>query len=294
MTPEPRPRRLRQTPALGSARGRVYAGRPALRWLEGGLPARSGTARLALALALAASICGWAASGPLLGAALTAASLGPPTAPAALILQGFTVALDPGHGGYDPGALATGPDGGQLRECDINLDVCLALRDLLEKAGAVVVMTRTDDTGLLRPEDIPRYGSAARAELSRRAEVATAGRPGVFVSVHCNTFPSPTWRGAQTFYLVGSEESARLAEAIQSELVRVTGETDRLPNTREALFLLGAVSCPAVTVELGFLTNPQDLALLSDPDYRKLCALALFFGLCRYFRLAPAGPGHPG
>jgi len=115
-----------------------------------------------------------------------------------------------------------------------------------------------------------------------------AARPDVFLSIHCNAFPSSQWRGSQVFYLPSSgAPSRRLAEIIQGELTRVTGETDRLANSRADIFILKKVSVPAVTVELGFLSNPRDLQLLKNRDYQHLLAMAIFFGLCRFLRLVP-------
>jgi len=237
-----------------------------------------------LALVLAGSLIGWASSGLIVMAAFGVAWLpAPPAVPAALILGGLTVGIDPGHGGYDPGVLAL-RETRQVRECDINLAVCLKLREILERAGAKVILTRETDTDLVKPGDAEKYGSVATAELTRRAEIVLAGRPDLFLSIHCNAFPGPTWRGAQTFYLSdGSRLSRALAESVQAELVRVTGETDRYPNTRQGIFLLTQMgSVPATTVELGFLSNSEDLALLQNPDYQQLCALAVFFGVCRF------------
>jgi len=237
-----------------------------------------------LTLVLAGSLMGWASSGLIVTAAFGVAWLPtPPAVPAALILGGLTVGIDPGHGGYDPGVLAL-QETRPVRECDINLAVCLKLREILERAGAKVILTRETDTDLVKPGDAEKYGSVARAELTRRAEIVLAGRPDLFLSIHCNSFPGPTWRGAQTFYLSdGSRLSRVLAESVQAELVRVTGETDRYPNMRQGIFLLTQMgSVPATTVELGFLSNPEDLVLLQNPDYQQVCALAVFFGVCRF------------
>lgn len=238
---------------------------------------------------LGAALAGWLACGPTLAAAFGAAWLpeGPPV-PAAGILQGITVAIDPGHGGYDPGVLLDEGEPGEIKEGDLNLAVSLKLRDLLQRAGAEVALTRTADVDLVRPGDAERYGSEARADLSRRAEVAIDAGADVLLSLHCNAFPESIWRGAQTFYLEGAPPSSRfLAECIQAELVRATGETDRMANGRQDIFLLRKATMPAATVELGFMSNPRDLELLRNPDYQHLLALAILFGLCRFFTAAP-------
>jgi len=245
-----------------------------------------------VALALATGLTGWLTSPFLITAALGAAWLPEvPSIPAVAILDGLVVAIDPGHGGYDPGVLLEGREG-KVRECDLNLAICLSLRDILARAGAKVILTRTADVDLTRPGDETLYGSVARGDLCRRAQVAMAGGPDLFISVHCNAFPQSQYRGSQCFYLEdGSPASRRLAEAIQGELVRVTGETDRMANRRQGIFLLKEVPVPAATVELGFLSNPRDLELLTNPDYQKLCAMAIFFGICRFALPEPSPAG---
>lgn len=240
-------------------------------------------------LVLATGLAGWTAN-PLVTAAAFGAGWLPsaPALPAAGILTGFTVAIDPGHGGYDDGVLLHEDKPDEVREADINLAVCLKLREILERAGATVVLTRDEDEDLIRPGDVELYGSDARADLSRRAEVAMAASPDLFLSIHCNAFPSSEWRGSQVFYLTsGGPGCRRLADIIQGELARVTGETDRMANCRAEIYLLKKVSVPAATVELGFLSNPRDLQLLTNRDYQHLCAMAIFFGICRFVRLAP-------
>jgi N-acetylmuramoyl-L-alanine amidase len=209
-----------------------------------------------------------------------------PVVPAAGVLSGLVVVIDPGHGGFDPGVVA---DSGVV-EADLNLAVSLKLRDILVRAGAKVFLTRTEDRDLLQPGDSQRHGSAIRADLIRRVEAVKRAGADLLLSLHCNAFPSSVWRGAQTFYMPGAHPGGRfLAEAIQAELVRVTGETDREPNGRQDIFLIKETDAPAVVVEVGFLSNPRDLALLQDPDYQHLIAMAIFFGVCRFVHQPPPG-----
>jgi N-acetylmuramoyl-L-alanine amidase len=243
-----------------------------------------------LILVLAISLGGWVVCSESLVAGFGAAWLPAPRhLPAALIMDGLVIGLDPGHGGFDPGVILSEAMGGPIRECDLNLAICLSLKGILERAGATVIMSRTGDVDLVQPGDAESSGSVIRAELGRRAEVIMAGRPALVVSVHCNAFTQAQYRGSQCFYLEDGHPGSRgLAEAIQGELIRVTGETDRLANRRQGIFLLRRISVPATTVELGFLSNPDDLRLLRRPEYQELCAMAVFFGICRFIRLPPA------
>jgi len=254
-----------------------------------------GDRAFAATLMLGVGLAGWLSNAFLLVAAFGAGWLPEaPALPVSDVLFGITVGLDPGHGGWDDGVLLNEDQADEVREADINLAVALKLRAILERAGARVALSRATDIDLAQPGDAERYGNEVRAELSRRAEAVLAAGPDLFISIHCNAFPSSQWRGSQVFYIpAGGPASRRLAEVIQGELVRVTGETDRMANRRVDIFLLKKMAeapVPAVTAELGFLSNPRDLQLLKNPDYQHLCAMALFFGICRFVRLAPVGP----
>ncbi|HCJ11286.1 MAG TPA: N-acetylmuramoyl-L-alanine amidase CwlD [Clostridiales bacterium] len=252
-----------------------------------GLASPSTPAALGAALLLGVAAVGWLLAGGPVAAAFGAAWLPDgPVVPVTGVLSGLVVAIDPGHGGFDPGVIT---DSGVV-EADLNLAVSLKLRDILVRAGAEVFLTRTEDRDLLQPGDSQRHGSAVRAELIRRVEAVKRAGADLLVSLHCNSFPSSVWRGAQTFYMPGAHPGGRfLAEAIQGELVRVTGETDRQPNGRQDIFLIRETDAPAVVVEMGFLSNPRDLALLQDPDYQHLIAMAIFFGICRFVHQPPPG-----
>lgn len=204
---------------------------------------------------------------------------------AAAVLAGKTIVLDPGHGGADGGA--TGRSGSV--EKAITLDVSLRLHDLLAQAGARPVLTRREDRDLA-DSGLRGLRQRKRQDLERRARLGN--QPGVdaFLSIHANSFPSlPSMHGAQTFYLRSAgSQSKRLAVALQEELIRLTGNTDREPNHRIDQYLLENVRAPAVTVEIGFLSNAQEERLLSQPDYRQQVAWSLFVGLVHYFQAGAA------
>ncbi|MBE3577503.1 MAG: N-acetylmuramoyl-L-alanine amidase [Limnochordales bacterium] len=197
------------------------------------------------------------------------------------VLRQRTIAVDPGHGGPDPGAKRGG-----LVEKDVVLDIALRLERLLLQAGAEPLLTRRSDDEFTDGE---RISGNKKKELSHRAEMANRINAQIFLSVHANAFPESKWHGAQVFYQRGSEEGRRLAEAIQAELVRMLP-----PNRRRALAgdfrVLRETKMPAVIVEVGFLSNPQEAARLADPNYRQRLAEAIFSGLIRYYRGIPSPP----
>ncbi len=210
-----------------------------------------------------------------------------PCFPVTAWLAERAVMLDPGHGGYDPGVV--GP-GGEV-EKDIALDVALRTRELLAAAGLTVLMTRETDCDLADPEEADRLGSRKRSDLEARLRMTRNLSPDVFVSIHVNSYPSSRWWGAQTFYYPGKHpDSARLAACIQDELRRIPGSGGRRPNPRTDQFLLKQLEIPAVTVELGFVSNPGDARRLMDDVHRESLAWAIFSGLVRYFLEASPEP----
>ena len=197
-------------------------------------------------------------------------------APVRDIVSGRTVAIDAGHGGPDSGA--RGKSG--IREKHINLHIALELRALLGRAAVYTVMTREADHDLIDDgEDIT--GSRKRAELERRATLVNDSSPDIFVTIHSNSFPEPQWSGAQVFYNPVSDEGRALAVHIQAQLVQRLG-----PNTRKArpadIYLLRRVKAPSALVEVGFLSNPREERLLSDPAYRARVAEAVYYGIIDY------------
>lgn len=191
---------------------------------------------------------------------------------------GLVVAIDPGHGGIDPGAVSR--DG--LLEKDVVLAVALYLRHLLESAGADVVMTRETDEDLSLSDDVS-LAAQKRSDMRRRANLVNLSRPDIFVSIHANHYPSSRWYGAQTFYHPrGRKGSRELAECIQEALVKVTKRTWRDASDVIQHYLLTAVEAPACTVEIGFMSNPEEAALLGNPEYQKLLAWSIFTGIGYY------------
>ncbi|SER70175.1 N-acetylmuramoyl-L-alanine amidase [Gracilibacillus ureilyticus] len=152
------------------------------------------------------------------------------------------ITIDPGHGDHDPGATANG-----VKEKDINLDVAKYVRQYLEAEGIKVVMTRTDDTFL---------------SLGRRVEIAENANSDAFVSIHANAATASA-NGTETFYSTASRatDSKKLAEFIQTRLVKALGTNDR--GVKEGGFqVIKYNSLPSALVELGFLTNTGDVKIL--------------------------------
>lgn len=202
---------------------------------------------------------------------------------------GKIVALDPGHGGRDPGALGCGG----VLEKHVTLEVALRLKDLLEKAGLSAVLTREHDimyTDGIEAEEGERQVTRKFIDLSRRLEIIHQSAADVVITIHVNSIASPRWSGAQTFYDPRAHpDSMVLAVAVQDEITRIVGYTDRVAKQRGGLFLLQKLKMPAVLVELGFISNPAEARRLADRDYQQKMAWAIFVGLVRYFAMGDKG-----
>ncbi|MBS3937716.1 MAG: N-acetylmuramoyl-L-alanine amidase CwlD [Peptococcaceae bacterium] len=194
-------------------------------------------------------------------------------------LAGRVIAVDPGHGGVDPGAL--GPDG--LLEKDIVLDVALRLRTLLQAAGASVVMTRETDTDLSDSALGRQYSRRKRQDLERRVRIVNESKAEILVSIHVNSMVSARWSGAQAFFAEGSDEGQKLAQNLQEALREYLKNTNRQV-ARGDFYMLRQSNCPAVLVEVGFISNPREASLLASEEYRRQLAWAIFAGILRYWQ----------
>jgi N-acetylmuramoyl-L-alanine amidase len=197
-------------------------------------------------------------------------------------LTGRVVVIDPGHGGIDGG---TCHKDGTL-EKDINLQVSLELKRLLEKNGVNVNMTRTKDIALdgLNNESSSRH----RRDLLARVSIINKTDPDVFISIHVNAEKSPKVRGPMVFYYRKSQESKNLAMTIQKSVEHAYIKSGqkvpaRSPLANSSLFLLCNTKRPGVIIEMGFLTNPDDKNLLKSKEFQKVFADAIVQGLKDYF-----------
>ncbi|MEW6424351.1 MAG: N-acetylmuramoyl-L-alanine amidase CwlD [Bacillota bacterium] len=187
------------------------------------------------------------------------------------------VVIDPGHGGVDPGAVGKN----NILEKDIVLEVGHKLAVFLQQGGAQTIMTRKTDTDLSDPE-LRGLSAKKRQDLARRVALANDSGADLMISIHINSFPDTRQHGAQTFYQASLSESRLLALAIQKELNYLLKDDRRTPLTGN-YYILKETKIPAVIVEIGFLSNPQEYRLLQDPAYQTKIAWSLYAGLVYYF-----------
>ena len=193
------------------------------------------------------------------------------------VLQSPVIILDAGHGGEDGGA--TGTNG--VLEKDLNLSMTRGLASLLRLAGYTVVETRTEDK-LLYSEGTQK-GHKKQGDLTGRLAFTAQYPNSVLISIHMNTFGEPYYSGLQVYY-AATEGSRELASLLQANVKKQLQPQNRRAIQRGdgAIYLLkNAVGC-AVLVECGFLSNPEECALLSEKDYRSKLCFSLFCGMMEY------------
>lgn len=215
---------------------------------------------------------------------VTAAGLAlspPPEAPVAAQAQplaGLTVALDPGHGGYDGGARAH--DSG-VWEKKLTLQIALTAEKELVAQGAQVVLTRREDLCL---SDAEKGKARKRADLQARRDLAEAAGADVLISIHLNEYRSREESGPQVFYQRGGEEGRLLAGAMQEALIEVLQPAQKRSAIAGNYYVLRG-KLPSVLVECGFLSNAQEERLLLDEGYHQRIAQALARGLALWAEL---------
>ena len=184
--------------------------------------------------------------------------------------RGRALILDAGHGGEDGGAVSmTG-----VPESQINLAIVLKLRDVLGLYGV--------DPVVLREEDISLHDSEAgtlrekkRSDLKNRVALVEEVEGGTLLSIHQNTYPGSRYHGTHVFY-APTEGSQKLAEHFQNSIkIALQPDNERaVKQIPDTVYIMNHVTCPAILIECGFLTNPGEEALLRDEDYqRKLSAV---------------------
>lgn len=182
-----------------------------------------------------------------------------------------TVIIDAGHGGEDGGASS---DSG-TKEKDLNLDVALYLGEMLSSGGVNVVYTRVDDRMLYKEY---KKGSLKMQDLKNRVAVSLENENSIFVSIHMNRYSQPKYKGLQVFYSKNSDKSIELANSIQSSVKEyLQPDNDRAVKPGGSnIYILDRIETPAVLIECGFLSNPEESAMLCNTEYQKQLAAVMY------------------
>lgn len=182
------------------------------------------------------------------------------------VLKNRVIVLDPGHGGKDPGAV-----NGSYTEKAIVLKVGTLVKEKLEAAGATVKMTRKGDT-------FPT--------LQERVAFTKSNYGEIFVSIHVNAASSTSAKGAETFYSVSSgdmyQEDIDLATYINNQIVKNADMKNRGVK-KYPYYVINNMVIPAVLVELGFISSPEDRAKLISSSYNEIYAQSIYNGIVQYY-----------
>ena len=189
-----------------------------------------------------------------------------------------TVIIDPGHGGEDGGA----SDKNGTLEKDLNLSVAKKLENLFSSSGVNVIMTRNEDKLLYDPNS-DFQGRKKILDMRERVRIVSENENAILISIHMNAFPQDQYKGLQVYYSDRNSKSKEIAEKVQSTVSSLL----QRDNTRKIkcgkdIFLLDRVTSPAILVECGFLSNPEEAKMLSDNTYRDKIAFCIFYALSAY------------
>lgn len=202
-------------------------------------------------------------------------------------LKGKRIMIDAGHGGEDSGAYNRYLG---VREKDVNLQVARMLKEELERRGAEVLLTRAGDARPL-PPDAPALldlSSRSRADLQYRTALANQAGVDLFVSIHANA-GDPNDGGTEVYWSrenLNAPRSRHLAALAQNRLVAALGLANR--GVREEMFyVVKFTDAPAILVELGFISNAQEAALLATPEFQRRAAVALAEALADFYAGRP-------
>ncbi len=194
---------------------------------------------------------------------------------------GKTVVIDAGHGGEDPGAVSSFNG---VSEKDVTLVIANKTKELLEKAGYKVIMTRTEDV-LQYDDENASMTSKRRQDLLKRKKTMDESGADIVVSIHLNSYPDSKYSGAQTFYTKNSLSGKKLALAIQESLkINVDPENDREAlQKKDDIIITKDCKTTTVIVECGFLSNETECVKLADEAYQIKLAEAIKLGIDNYF-----------
>lgn len=186
------------------------------------------------------------------------------------------VIIDPGHGGEDGGAVSVSG----RPESQYNLEISLRLKDLLQLLGYDTLLTRSTDISVYTKGESLSQKKAS--DLKQRVRLSEETENALLLSIHQNHFPDARYSGPQVFY-AATETSDLLARSLQDALVAsLAPGSNRRAKKSSGIYLMEHVSCPAVLIECGFLSNSREETLLRHPDYQKKLSAVIAATVSRY------------
>lgn len=184
------------------------------------------------------------------------------------VAREHTIIIDAGHGGIDGGATScTG-----ILESTINLQIALRLDDLMHFLGYQTYMIRTTDTSIYTQGNT--IAAQKVSDLKERVRIVNETEDAILISIHQNTFSDSRYGGAQVFY-PKTDGSKELASAMQGALITIANpDSKRVCKKADGVYLMEHIEQTGILIECGFLSNPEEEALLRSDDYqKKLCGI---------------------
>ncbi|MFU0833350.1 MAG: Germination-specific N-acetylmuramoyl-L-alanine amidase [Oscillospiraceae bacterium] len=190
-----------------------------------------------------------------------------------------TIVIDAGHGGEDGGA--SGSTG--TPEKEINLAIAKDLEQLLTVSGYQVVMTRTEDVAI-GDNSLNTVHERKVSDMHQRLKILEEQNNCIFISIHQNYFTQSQYHGTQVFYSINHQGSKILAEHIKSQVIQLLQKDNKreIKPAGDSIYLLRESKVPAVLVECGFLSNPEEELKLKDPIYQHKIAFSIYSGILNY------------
>ena len=205
------------------------------------------------------------------------------TAVAPTAEKGLILILDAGHGGEDGGASSAAGS----KESDINLNIVLKTEALMAFLGIRTELTRSQDWSM-HSEGASTIHEKKVSDLKNRVEFVNSFSDAMMISVHQNHFTDSRYSGAQVFYGIG-DVSRQWGEGTQDMLRQVLNpDNDRAAKAvPDNIYLFSHISCPAILVECGFLSNGEEASLLLTDTYQRKISLALAGAYLREIQRIP-------
>lgn len=183
----------------------------------------------------------------------------------------YTVVIDAGHGEPDGGAVGIS---GTI-EKDVNLAIALKLQEVFESRGIKVVMTRTDDNSICDSSAKTLHEKKV-SDMNNRLKIINSSGADLFLSIHMNSFSDPKSGGLHVFYSRKHPEAEKTATLIQERIAELTGaKTHSVKTASDTLFLMKNPTPPAILIECGFISNPEEEQLLNDEKYQSKIAFSI-------------------
>lgn len=183
--------------------------------------------------------------------------------------------IDAGHGGEDGGAISvTGTS-----ESQINLAIALKLEQLFALYGHCPILVRREDISIYDPGSESLHEKKV-SDIQNRVSLVESTPNAILISIHQNSYPDSQYDGFQVFY-APTANSQELAEVVQTSLKsNLNPENSReVKQIYDTVYLLNHISCPAILVECGFLTNPVEAEKLETDSYQMQLAASILAGV---------------